>query len=324
MAKTAKERLAPNTIGVRTVPTGALIPNPHNPRMLFDKDPLLVLQDSIGKVGILVPLTVYWSDEHDSFVILDGQRRWMCAQNLKLREVPVNQVAEPSVVQNIVTMFQIHKFREDWELMPTALKLEVLMNELEERNGKKLAALTGLDQAVVTRCKKLLTYPKKYQDLMLDENPAERVKADFFIELYAVLNDRFVKSQAWFSRDRFTQRMLEKYLTNASGFKSVTDFRTIKQHISNAIRVHKEQAISIRLRQFVEDDTRHISHLSVPAASVSAGARKVLGAVTKLTDTLRILNADEYYGEEELWSSLDRLMRLIRLKLLEAGRRPKE
>jgi len=177
---------------------------------------------------------------------------------------------------------------------------------------------------VVTRCKKLLTYPKKYQDLMLDENPAERVKADFFIELYAVLNDRFVKSQAWFSRDRFTQRMLEKYLTNASGFKSVTDFRTIKQHISNAIRVHKEQAISIRLRQFVEDDTRHISHLSVPAASVSAGARKVLGAVTKLTDTLRILNADEYYGEEELWSSLDRLMRLIRLKLLEAGRRPKE
>jgi ParB/RepB/Spo0J family partition protein len=292
--------------------------------MLFDKDPLSVLQDSIDKVGILVPLTVYWSDERDSFVILDGQRRWMCAQYLKLREVPVNQVAEPSIVQNIVTMFQIHKFREDWELMPTALKLEVLMNELEERNGKKLAALTGLDQAVVTRCKKLLTYPKKYQDLMLDEDPAERVKADFFIELYPVLNDRFVVSQAWYSRDGFTRRMLEKYLANASGIKSVTDFRKIKQHISNAVRVHGERAISIRLRQFLEDDTLQISHLSVPAASVSAGARKVLRVVTELTDTLRLINADEYYGEEELWNSLDSLMRLIRSKLIEAGRRPKE
>ena len=152
---------APHQIGVKTIPTNKLFPNPHNPRTLFDRAPLDILLASIDEVGILVPLTVYYDTHKKRFVILDGQRRWLCAKELKLAEVPVNEVAEPTLIQNIVTMFQIHKLREDWELMPTALKVELLMEELKERNDKKLAALTGLDQSVVQRCKKLLDYPKE-------------------------------------------------------------------------------------------------------------------------------------------------------------------
>src|SRR5437660_6989339 len=120
-------------IGVKTLPTGELNPNPHNPRMLFDRVDLDVLRDSIARVGILVPLTVYQEQRSGRYVILDGQRRWMCAKDLKLPTVPVNAVAEPSLVENIVTMFQIHKLRRDWELMPTALTLEVLMSKLKEK-----------------------------------------------------------------------------------------------------------------------------------------------------------------------------------------------
>src|SRR6202008_1160855 len=104
---------------------------------------------SIGRVGILVPLTVYKEKKTGRYIILDGQRRWMCAQALKLVTVPVNEVEEPSLVQNIVTMFQIHKLRLDWELMPTALKLELLMKTVKDKSERRLAALTGLDQAVV-------------------------------------------------------------------------------------------------------------------------------------------------------------------------------
>src|SRR4051812_4573469 len=179
-------------IGVTTIPTGKLKPNQHNPRMLFDREDLHVLQDSIERVGILVPLTVYQEKNTGDYIILDGQRRWICAGEVGLKQIPVNEVAEPTLVQNIVTMFQIHKLRKDWELMPTALKLELLMRELGERNARRLAQLTGLDEAVVVRCKKLLSYNKMYQDLMLDADPAKRVKADFFIELYAVRNDRSV------------------------------------------------------------------------------------------------------------------------------------
>ena len=142
---------------LREVPPASLRANPHNPRVLFDPLPLETLQESFRKVGVLVPLTVFRAKGKETFTILDGQRRWICVQRLNMPLVPINEVAEPSVAQNIVTMFQIHKLRKDWELMPTALKLGVLMREMQENRDKVLEELTGLDTAVVTRCKKLLT-----------------------------------------------------------------------------------------------------------------------------------------------------------------------
>src|SRR5689334_3112383 len=101
--------------GVKEIPIGQLHSNPHNPRVLFDKLPMDALRDSVKRLGILVPLTVYWETAKKRYVILDGQRRWMCAKDVGLRTVPVNRVAEPNLVQNVVTMFQIHKLRQDWE-----------------------------------------------------------------------------------------------------------------------------------------------------------------------------------------------------------------
>lgn len=314
--------LSPETIGVKSVPTGDLRANPHNPRLLFDKEPMDVLRSSIEKVGILVPLTVYKGRSQSHYTILDGQRRWMCAKDLGLKKVPVNQVAEPTVVQNIVTMFQIHKLREDWELMPTALKLEVLMDELQERRDKRLAALTGLDQAVVARCKKLLSYPAKYQDMMLDPDPRKRVKADFFIELYAVRNDRVVAKMPWFRKDQFTRRMLQKYQNPDSDLKAVTNFRTIKQHITNAKNANRVPAITKRLHEYVEDDSLSIDHLEIQTAQVRADVRRLLKNIDRLESSVNGLEVSEYYGEDDLWSALERLIRTIRSKLKEADRRP--
>lgn len=318
--KRKKTDLSPRAIGVAEIPTDQLHANPHNPRMLFDQEPLDVLQESVRRVGILVPLTVYREKKTGRYVILDGQRRWIVAQRLNLPKVPVNEVEEPSLVQNIVTMFQIHKLREDWDLMPTALKVEVLMKELSERGEKKLAVLTGLDQTVVTRYKKLLDYPRRYQDLMLDPDPQKRIRADFFIELYAVRNDRFVNSLDWYARDAFTDAMLARYL-RGHGIKAVTDFRIIKQHINNARRAGLEDEISTRLRDFTEDPSKPIDFLNIRSADVSAHARKLETTVSSLTATLRDLDVREYYGEEGLWSLLEKLYKMIGRKLRDAQRR---
>lgn len=322
MATQKNNTLAPDTIGVKKIPTSELIPNPHNPRLLFDREPLDTLKASIKKVGILVPLTVYRDKRKNSYVILDGQRRWTCACELNLKEVPVNQVAEPSLVQNIVTMFQIHKLREDWELMPTALKLDLLMNELNEKSEKKLSELTGLDQSVVSRCKKLLSYPKKYQDMMLDPDPNKRVKADFFIELYAVRNDRDVIQMKWFSKDQFTRKMLDKYQSKGSGLRAVTDFRTVKQHINNARKSDEIPAITKKLLEFTENKNLTPDHLIIRTADVSANARKLLTNIKKIEQQIHDIDPEEYYGEEEMWKHLENLIKLIRNKLRAAGRRP--
>lgn len=306
-----------HAIGVKTLKTSELQANPHNPRMLFDKADLRVLEQSIARVGILVPLTVYQDQRTKRYVILDGQRRWMCAQAVGLEKVPVNEVSQPTLIQNIVTMFQIHKLRKDWELMPTALKLELLMQELKERNERRLAELTGLDEAVVVRCKKLLSYPKRYQDLMLAPSEEDRVKADFFIELYPVRNDREVNKFEWFERNAFTDAMLEKH--RSKNLRSVTDFRVVKQHINNAVKAKKVASVSRRLREFAERPELGVDHLSIESAQTSASARRIAKSAVDLRETISDIDVDQFVGEEAMWRQLLHLSETIRIKLREAG-----
>jgi ParB family transcriptional regulator, chromosome partitioning protein len=307
-------------VGVKNVPTSALKPNPHNPRMLFDPKPMKELRKSIEKVGILIPLAVYWSDRDKTFVILDGQRRWMCAQEIGLDTVPVNQLAEPDTVQNIVTMFQIHNTREDWELMPTALKVEVLMHELQERNEMRLATLTGLNPAVVSRCKKLLSYDKHYQDLMLNPNPLNRIKADFFIELYTLLVDRNIKAMVWYAKKPFINSMLHKYLTK-NGIRSVTDFRLLKQYVTNAFNIGKGDLIDRKLREFAQDDSLTLEYLNLEGAELAKTLKRTLTNVHKFETSIREIDVQEMYGSEELWDALEQIVETIRHKLRQAGRR---
>lgn len=308
-------------LGPKSVPTDSLRANPHNPRRLFDKVPLQTLEDSIRRVGVLVPLTVFKAKGSDKFTILDGQRRWICASNIGLEEVPINEVPEPGTAQNIVTMFQIHKLREDWELMPTALKLGVLMDELQERRDNALAELTGLNTAVVTRCKKLLSFEERYQDMMLYADPSDRIKADFFIELYPVLNDRTVTQADWYDRTSMIEGFLRKYREGLSGFKSITDFRKIKQYLTIARAAEKEDEILRRLGRLIDDDNMEIADLEIDAAKIHREATNLVKTLQKIEENIDALDTDEFLGEEELWLKLEGLVRKISEKLASADRR---
>jgi len=313
--------LGTKTIGVKRIPTNRLLPNPQNPRMLFDRVPLDVLRESIKRVGILVPLTVYFDSKLKRHVILDGQRRWICAKDIGLKMVPVNQVAEPTLVQNILTMFQIHKLREDWELMPTALKVDLLMHELGDRNNARIAVLTGLDEAMIVRCKKLISYDKKFQDMMLDPDPEKRIKSDFFIELYSVIYDRDVAAFNWFSRNKFVAQMLSKYLEEPKTIRAVTDFRIIKQHITNARRIGALEKFSDRLRQFAETHDTPLDYLEIEEATIHAEAKAIVKDVNALEELFKKFEVEIYYGEEDLWNSIRRLIEILEAKLVEANKR---
>lgn len=322
MARSTGKSHAPHEpLGPATVPTDFLRPNPHNPRVLFDALPLKTLEESIQKVGILVPLTVFKAKGSDQYTILDGQRRWICAQRLQLPEVPINEVTKPTTTQNIVMMFQIHKLRQDWELMPTALKLAVLMQELDEKKDKPLAELTGLDVAAVTRCKKLLWYPKRYQEMMLFADPAERIKADFFIELYPILTDKLISKMEWYKRDTLIKRFLFKYLNKLSDFRAVTDFRKIKQFTTLARSADQEKEFERKFKEFVFDDKLGISYLEIDAARIHRETGKLVKALGKIRADLQKLEVSEFLGEEELWTELEKFLKLITRKLAAADRR---
>jgi hypothetical protein len=181
--------------------------------------------------------------------------------------------------------------------------------------------LTTLDEAVVMRCKKLLYYPKRYQDMMLDADPDKRVKADFFIELYSVITDRDLKKMSWFRRDRFIDQMLEKYLIVPKIIKSVTDFRLIKQHMSNARKAGKISQLSSKLHRFAKDREIPIESLELREAKIHAAASKLVRDVVRIKTAIGQMDVESYYGEGELWDELVELVCLLQQKLREADRR---
>ena len=214
-------------------------PSTNNPRHLFDVAELLELKKNIAEHGVLVPITVYQPKGQTKFSILDGERRYRCVLELnkeghlgkdrKPLTLPANVVEPPSKVAGLLYMFSIHNFREAWELMPTALSLRIVMEELKETETKALNKLTGLSETQIERCKKLLNFPERFQELSLDLNPATRIPSNFWIEALPVLDLAMEKIPVIqkLGRDPATDKLVEKY--RAKKIKSVIHFRKIME-----------------------------------------------------------------------------------------------
>ncbi len=225
----------------QVIPTGTLMkltpeeikPNPNNPRLLFDPDQLEQLKKNIREHGVLVPITVYQAKGQAKYSILDGERRYRCVRELNKEGhsllLPANAVEAPTKIAGLLYMFSIHNFREAWELMPTALSLKIVMEELGVDDNKALSKFTGLSEAQIERCKKLLRFPEHFQEMSLDPDPTTRVPSNFWIEALPVLElaEQEIPKLKALGRDKITEKLVEKY--RARKIKSVIHFRRIME-----------------------------------------------------------------------------------------------
>ncbi len=69
------------------LPTGAISPNPRQPRAVFDEDAMAELVESIREVGLLQPVVVR-PEQDGRFELVMGERRWRAAQEAELTTVP--------------------------------------------------------------------------------------------------------------------------------------------------------------------------------------------------------------------------------------------
>src|SRR5262249_9730483 len=126
----------------------------------------------------------------------------------------------------------------------------------------------------------------------------------------------------WFDKDTFTDAMIEKYA--AGGLKSVTEFRVVKQHISNSLKVNKTAILSKRLREFADDPELRVEHLEIEGASVGVLVRTMRRDIGKLRRTVSEIDVEQFYGEDEFWDELEQFSAVIQKKLKEVGRRSKQ
>ena len=76
---------AGQTVGIRPLPAakvvdiGRIVPDPNQPRKVFDADDLALLAGSLKDHGQQVPVQIRWDAGQDRWVLVDGERRYRAA-----------------------------------------------------------------------------------------------------------------------------------------------------------------------------------------------------------------------------------------------------
>ena len=121
---------------------GRIIPNPNQPRTIFDEELLKEVAESISALGVIQPITVKKNTD-GTFMIISGERRFRASQIAGLETIPayVREVDD----QTLIEMALVENIqREDLNAIEIALSLQRLVDEcnlkqetLAERVGKK-------------------------------------------------------------------------------------------------------------------------------------------------------------------------------------------
>ena len=69
------------------LPIGDIVPNPRQPRTVFDEDALAELVHSIREIGLLQPVVVRHADG-GRYELVAGERRWRASQQAGLTHIP--------------------------------------------------------------------------------------------------------------------------------------------------------------------------------------------------------------------------------------------
>ena len=290
-----------------------IAPNPHNPRLIFDREELDELKNSISKVGIMVPLTVYLNPKDKpeaDYILLDGERRWRCATELNLTTVPANVIDKPKdVTQNILYMFNIHHFRKEWALFPTALKLEIIVKKLETDSESILSSFTGVSRSMIRRCKRLLWYPKKYRTLLMDKN--SQVSTDFFIELYPIAQ-RLSQEPEFNYADKlmnFIDSMINIFENNNT-ITDVKEFREIRKAMAFYTNRNDINSFKDKINEFIESPERNLQLFSTQELETEKKEKNILKYASLLKTSLEDMDPN-LFNDLVMLDQLKSLMSIL-------------
>lgn len=112
--------------GVEEIKISEIIPNPNQPRKIFDEDALNELANSIKTHGVIQPIVV--NKDENGYLIIAGERRWRASKLAGLDTVPCiiknyteRQIKEISIIENLQ--------REDLNPIEAARAIKQLMDE---------------------------------------------------------------------------------------------------------------------------------------------------------------------------------------------------
>lgn len=141
--------------GLRRVSIDAIVPNPRQPRSVFDAEALRELGDSIRELGLIQPLIVQQvpaaadEDEPPRYQLITGERRWRAARLAGLQHVEViikeatpQEMLELALVENIQRA-DLNPLEEAGAYQQLADEFGLTQDRIAERVGRSRASVAN-------------------------------------------------------------------------------------------------------------------------------------------------------------------------------------
>jgi len=215
---------------VEMIELSAIKADENQPRKHFSADRLGDLISSIKTHGILNPIIIEDAGGGE-YILVDGERRFRAAHELKLKEVPAIIVEPQSEVQRLIQQFHLQEQHQSWSATEKAMAVVRLAEELkitvpEMARTLSLPARTISDYTAFAR--------------LVDRSTFERseIPVSYAKTIVGVVN--FVKN-TWAKADMEFGKDMKKALEHAM-IKNVKD-GTVTRHttlikISDSVRAN--------------------------------------------------------------------------------------
>lgn len=157
----ASESLSP-VPGARfaEISVDVIVPNPKQPRQVFDEEALEELKVSIQEVGFLQPIVVRQLDD-EKFELVMGERRWRAAQAVGRSSIPaiVRDTRDDSMLRDAL-LENIH--RANLNPLEEAAAYQQLLDEFGATH-EELARRIGRSRPQISNTIRLLNLPAQVQ-----------------------------------------------------------------------------------------------------------------------------------------------------------------
>ncbi|MEE9394218.1 MAG: ParB/RepB/Spo0J family partition protein [Planctomycetota bacterium] len=153
---------ASETRGKTMISVEDLVPNPFQPRRVFDIEELNQLIESVRLHGVLQPVAV--RQAANGFELIAGERRWRASRELGLETIPavIHEVSDQKMLElALIENLQ----REDLDPIEKAKAYRQLMREFnltQEEASKQLS----IKRSTVANHLRLLDLPREIQELV--------------------------------------------------------------------------------------------------------------------------------------------------------------
>lgn len=146
--------------GLQEIPVDAILPNPRQPRKIFDSNTLQDLAGSMKQTGVLQPVVV--RRQGGQYELIVGERRWRAAKLAGIEKIPA-MIRETTDSESLELALVENLLREDLNPMEEAEAYQRLLAEFGWIQ-EDLARRVGRDRSSVANALRLLRLPATIQD----------------------------------------------------------------------------------------------------------------------------------------------------------------